>query len=150
MSGVGNHKESRQTVKPRDTSWQATKQIMADKDTPGWAVHMITEVTGIRESFKQSFDELNEQINGLKKETRATLSRVTNAEKRISAGEDQMAGESTTLNDMTKEMDLLKNELTTFEAHSKIILIFFKFTVPKNELPYFPHYKAHLSISRSS
>ena len=45
-----------------------------------------------------------------------------------------MAGESTTLNDMTKEMDLLKNKLTTFEAHSKIILIFFKFTVPRNEL----------------
>ena len=102
MSGVGNRKESRQTVKPLDTSWQATKQIMADKDTPGWAVHMITEVTGIKESFKQSFDELNKTINGLKKETRATLSRVTNAEKRISAVEDQMAGESTTLNDMTK------------------------------------------------
>jgi hypothetical protein len=33
---------------------------MADKDTPGWAVHLITEVTGIRESFnKQSFDEQN-------------------------------------------------------------------------------------------
>ena len=75
---------------------------MADIDTPGWAVHLITEVTGIRESFKQSFDELNELINWLKKETRATLSRVTNAEKRISAVEDQMAGESTTLNDMTK------------------------------------------------
>ena len=63
MSGVGNRKESRQTVKPLDTSWQATKRIMADKDTTGWAVHMITEVTGIRESFKQSFDELNELIN---------------------------------------------------------------------------------------
>ena len=60
MLGVGNRKETRQTVKQRDTSWRATKQIMADKDTPGWAVHLIKEVTGIRESFKQSFDELNE------------------------------------------------------------------------------------------
>ena len=83
---------------------------MADKDTPDGAVHLITEVSGIKESFKQSFDELNESINGLKKETRATLSRVINAEKRISAIEDQKAGESTTLNDMTKEMDLLKNK----------------------------------------
>ena len=41
-------------------------------------------------------------------------------EKRISAVEDQTAGEITTLNDMTKEMDLLKNKLTKFEAHSKI------------------------------
>ena len=118
MSGVGNRKESRQTVKPRDTSWRATKQIMADKDTPGWAVHMITQVTGIRESFKQSFDELNELIQGLKKETRATLSRVNNVEKRISAVEDQTAGEITTLNYMTKEIYLLKNKLTKFEAHS--------------------------------
>ena len=67
MSGVGNRKESRQTVQQCDTSWRATKQIMADIDTPGWAVHLITEVTGIRESFKQSFDELNESIHGLKK-----------------------------------------------------------------------------------
>ena len=51
---------------------------MADKDTPDWVVHLITEVTGIKESFKQSFDELNKTINGLKKETRATLSSERN------------------------------------------------------------------------
>ena len=41
MSGVGNRKETRQTVKQRDTSWRATNQIMADKDTPSCALILV-------------------------------------------------------------------------------------------------------------
>lgn len=75
---------------------------MAVKDTLGWAVYLITEVSSIKESFQQRFDELNESINGLKKDTQATLNRVFNAEKRIGAIEDKMARDCTTLKDLKK------------------------------------------------
>ena len=62
MSGVGKRKETRQSVKQRETNGRATKQIMADKETPDWAVHLITEVSGFNEVFKQSFTEARRAV----------------------------------------------------------------------------------------
>ncbi len=61
---------------------------MSDKETPSWAQHLITEVLSLKDSFKNSFNELNESINGLKKDTGAILNRLTNTEKRIGATAD--------------------------------------------------------------
>lgn len=104
----------RQTAKSRDIGWRAAKQIMEEKDTPDWALHL-----SIKGSFQQRFDELNESINGLKKDKRAILNRVCNAEKRIGAVEDQMAVDCKTLNDLTKDVDSLKTKLTTLVAQRK-------------------------------
>ena len=64
---------------------------MANEETPGWAQRLLFEVTDLKDSFERRFAELSNLIKDLKKETRAILSRVTNAEKRIGDLEDQCA-----------------------------------------------------------
>lgn len=92
---------------------------MEEKDAPDWALHLIAEVSSLQDSFQRSFDELNESINGLKKDTQAILNRISNTEKRIGAVEDRMAADSKTLKDLTKDVVSLKTKLTNLEAHSK-------------------------------
>lgn len=65
-------------------------------------MHLIAEVSSIKDSFQQRSDELNESIYGLKKDTQGILNRVPNTEKHIGAVEDQMAADCKTLKDLNQ------------------------------------------------
>ncbi len=62
---------------------------MGEEEPPAWAQQLLTQINSVKNSFEPRFDELSESIKGLKKDTRAVLNRLSNAEKRIGELEDQ-------------------------------------------------------------
>lgn len=76
----------------RDTERAAIKQIMGEEEPPAWAQQLLIQINSIKTSFESRFDELSDSIKGLKKDTKAVLNRMNNAETRIGELEDQGQG----------------------------------------------------------
>lgn len=83
------------------------------------AQDILEQVRGIKESFHGKFEELNNSIKDLKRDTRTILNRVCNAEKRIGTLEDLQSAHEESIKDLTKEVKNLKSKVTYLESHSR-------------------------------
>ncbi|KAL7372165.1 hypothetical protein ABVT39_011272 [Epinephelus coioides] len=68
----------------------------AEEDTPAWAKLLLRETMSIKSDIAQRFEQLENKfetmeksIQSLTKENKATVNRVSNAEKRINALEEE-------------------------------------------------------------
>lgn len=117
MASETSQRETRR--RKQDTDRAAYKQIMGEEDPPAWAQQLMTQINSIKNSFEPRFDEISESIKGLKKDTRAALNRMSNAEKRIGELEDQRNADKKVIKDLSKDVDYLKSKVTLLESHSK-------------------------------
>lgn len=84
MSSQVPPRETRQTVKHCQAAWRSIKESMGNnEDPPAWAEELLTQVTSVKDSFQQTLVELNNSTKEIKKDTRAMVARMGNAEKRI-------------------------------------------------------------------
>lgn len=113
MSNQARSRETRQTTKQRKALWHSIKQSMsANEEPPVWAKELLTEVTSIKDTLQQRFDELNNSIKEIKKDIRAIVNRVGNTEKQIGILEDKQATHQTAIQECTKEIRNLKTKVT--------------------------------------
>lgn len=92
---------------------------MAEENPPVWAQELLKQFANVRRSFEQKFDALNESMKSLKKDTRALINRVANAEQRISKLEDLKDTHNRTIGDLSKEVHQLKTTVTYLESQSR-------------------------------
>ena len=120
MSSQGRSRETRQTVKQRQAVWRSIKESMGDnEDPPAWAKELLTQVTSMKDTFQHKFDELSNSMKEIKKDTRAIVNRVGNAEKRIGSLEDKQVSQQLAIQDSAKEIKNLKAKVSYLESHSR-------------------------------
>ena len=120
MSSQGCSRETRQTVKQRQAVWRSIKESMGDnEDPPAWAKELLTQVTSMKDTFQHKFDELSNSMKEIKKDTRAIVNRVGNAEKRIGSLEDKQVSQQLAIQDSAKEIKNLKAKVSYLESHSR-------------------------------
>lgn len=120
MSSQGPPGETRQTVKQRQAAWRSIKESMGNnEDPPAWAEELLTQVTSVKDSFQQTLVELNNSTKEIKKDTRAMVARMGNAEKHIGSLEDKQASQQQAIQDNSKEIRNLKAKVSCLESHSR-------------------------------
>lgn len=70
-------------------------------------------------SLQHKLDELSNSIKEIKKDTRAIVARVGNAEKCIGSLEDKQANQQRAIQDSSKEIRNLKAKVSYLESHSR-------------------------------
>lgn len=112
------HRETRQTARERKTEYQRS-QNMAEEAVPTWAQDILEQVRSLQDSFQEKFDDLSNSIKELKKDMRAMLNRVSNAEKQIGVLEDRQVKQQESIKNLTKKVKTLKSKVTYLESHSR-------------------------------
>lgn len=120
MSSQDRPRETRQTVKQRKAVWRSIKESMGDnEDPPAWAKELLTQVTSMKDTFQLKLDDLSNSMKEIKKDIRAILARVGNAEKRIGSLEDKQVTQQRVIQDCLKEIKHLKAKIPYLESHSR-------------------------------
>lgn len=79
----------------------------------------MTQVSSITETFGSKFDILKDSIQDVKKDVRAVLHRLSNAESRIEAMEISVETDKNAISELTKNVELLKTRVIQLESHSR-------------------------------
>lgn len=119
MSSQGHSRQTRQTVKQKEAVWRSIQNMGESEETPAWAKELLTQVTSMKDSFQEKLGELSKSINEIKKDTRAIVSRLGNAEKRIGSLEDKQTTQQRLMQDLTKELKNMKTKVSYLESHSR-------------------------------
>lgn len=116
---MGHSRETRQTVKQRETVWCSYKESMGDNEDPlAWDKQLLTQVMSMKDFFNPNFYELNNSMKEIKKDMRAIVHRVGNAEKLIGSLEDKQDSQQRAIQDNLKEIRNLKAQVSYLESHS--------------------------------
>lgn len=113
------HRQTRLTTEQKVSEQRQIQRSMAEENRPVWAQELLKQFADVRQSFEQKFDSLNESMKSLKKDTRALINRVANAEQRISNLEDLKDTHNRTIRDLSKEVHQLKTTVTYLESQSR-------------------------------
>ncbi len=119
MSKSKRRHRTRQTAKEEESNQRRREQSMAEERPPGWAQELLKQFADVKEAFEQKFDALNESLKSLKKESRAMINQVSNAEQRISHLEDFNDTHTRTTRELSKEVQQLKSKVTYLESQSR-------------------------------
>ena len=93
--------------------------MFGEEEVPNWARTLLLEMKDIKETFSQRFDGLDKSIAQIKKESKACVQRINNAEKRISDVEDASVTQGKVIKSLVKKVETLQNKATDLEARSK-------------------------------
>lgn len=110
---------------PYKTHWTRQRKRKTDrmadtnKDTPAWALELMTQVTSIKETFDSKFDVLKDSIQDVKKDIRAVLHRLNNAESRIESLEVSFETDKSAISELSKNVEHLKTRVIQLESHSR-------------------------------
>lgn len=101
------------------TDRMACKEITWEEQSPAWVQKLLTKIDSIGDRFDEKFEELNDSIECQKKENRAVLNRMSNAEERIGLLEDQRTDDNKVISELTQTVNNLKTKVIQLESQSR-------------------------------
>lgn len=96
-----------------------TEMFGEEEVVPNWARTLLSEMKDIKDTFNARFDGLDKSIAQIKKDSKATIQRINNAETRISKLEDDAVNQKSEMTGLTTKVKTLQEKVTDLEARNR-------------------------------